>query len=122
MNTHLELQKNTLNIDVEVTLRGLNMLIEEIDCVLAGAGDEIADCQAAEEGGFSAPGLKEFLVFEFCFPSSLHPRSAASLPLFPTNQVYQSLKLMNGPPARLFITMRGLSRSAPSSVFSLRSL
>lgn len=33
-----------LNIDVEVTLRGLNMLIGEIDCVLVGAGDEIAVC------------------------------------------------------------------------------
>lgn len=40
-----------------------------------------------------------------------------SLPVCPTNQVYQSLKLMNGPRARLFLTMRGLSRSAPSSVF-----
>lgn len=98
MNTHLKCGKNTLNIDVEVTLRGLNMLIGEIDCVLAGAGDEIADCQAAGGGvGFSASGFKESLVFEFCFPSILHRRIAAVSARLPTNQVYQSLKLMNGP-------------------------
>lgn len=89
--------KNTLNIDAEVTLRGLNMLIGEIDCVLTGAGNEIADCEAAGEGGFSVPRLKEPLAFVFCcVPSPLHPRTAASSARLPTNQVYQSLTLMNG--------------------------
>lgn len=95
MNTHLESQKKktTLNIDVEVTLRGLNMLIGEIDCVLVGPAMKL---QIAGGGGCSAPGFKESLVFEFCFLSSLHPRIAAVSARLPTNQVYQSLKLMNG--------------------------
>lgn len=68
------------------------------------------------EGGSSGSTLKESLVFVFCcVPSpSASSQPPPSLPVRPTNQVYQSLKLMNGPRARLFITMRGLSRSAPS--------
>lgn len=70
------------------------MPIGEIDSAFAAAGDEIADCRAAGEGGFSGPTLKEPFVFEFCFLFLCFLASPASLP---TNQVYQSLKLMNGP-------------------------
>lgn len=121
MNTHLESGKNTLNIDAEVTLRGLNMLIGEIDCELTGAGDEIADCEAAGEGGFSGPRLKESLVFVFrCVPSPLHPHIAVFSARLPTNQVYQSLKLIYGP--LVYNNERVVEERAILSVFASAAL
>lgn len=121
MNTHLESGKNTLNIDAEVTLRGLNMLIGEIDCEHTGAGDEIADCEAAGEGGFSGPRLKESLVFAFrCVPSPLHPHIAVFSARLPTNQVYQSLKLIYGP--LVYNNERVVEERAILSVFASAAL
>lgn len=97
------------------------MLIGEIDCVLTGAGDEIADCEAAGEGGFSGPTLKESLVFVFrCVPSPLHPHIAVFSARLPTNQVYQSLKLMNGP--LVYNNERVVEERAILSVFASPAL